>query len=415
MNKIPVSLRFFAIILIILGVSLLIFLAFMSPPLNELALIAGSLSVTAIISALAGYAAYRLGWMNRSPSLRLAMIGSYALACLLTFFNVWVTARLMFASEHDLLLGTVLLFFAGAIAIALGYLLATSFVERIGTLDKAAQDIAQGQLSARAPVAGEDELAKLAITFNNMAEQLEKAEEQQKQIEELRRELIAWVGHDLQTPLASISAIIEALGDGVVEDAETERRFLNAMKKEISALSRLIDDLFQMAQIDAGGLKLNIEPVSLSDLISDTLESFSQIAERQGVALSGDVERGLGVVPLDAPRINRVLNNLIDNAIRHTPDGGSVRLQVYQRAPHIFIEIEDTGSGIPEADLPNIFDRFYQSEKSRNRRSGGSGLGLAISRGIIEAHRGEISVTSHPGRTRFVVKLPLDVSSAPGR
>jgi signal transduction histidine kinase len=415
MNKIPVSLRFFAIILIILGVSLLIFLAFMSPPLNELALIAGSLSVTAIISALAGYAAYRLGWMNRSPSLRLAMIGSYALACLLTFFNVWVTARLMFASEHDLLLGTVLLFFAGAIAIALGYLLATSFVERIGTLDKAAQDIAQGQLSARAPVAGEDELAKLAITFNNMAEQLEKAEEQQKQIEELRRELIAWVGHDLQTPLASISAIIEALGDGVVEDAETERRFLNAMKKEISALSRLIDDLFQMAQIDAGGLKLNIEPVSLSDLISDTLESFSQIAERQGVALSGDVERGLGVVPLDAPRINRVLNNLIDNAIRHTPDGGSVRLQVYQRAPDIFIEIEDTGSGIPEADLPNIFDRFYQSEKSRNRRSGGSGLGLAISRGIIEAHRGEISVTSHPGRTRFVVKLPLDVSSAPGR
>jgi signal transduction histidine kinase len=177
----------------------------------------------------------------------------------------------------------------------------------------------------------------------------------------------------------------------------------------------LIDDLFQMAQIDAGGLKLNIEPVSLSDLISDTLESFSQIAERQGVALSGDVERGLGVVPLDAPRINRVLNNLIDNAIRHTPDGGSVRLQVYQRAPDIFIEIEDTGSGIPEADLPNIFDRFYQSEKSRNRRSGGSGLGLAISRGIIEAHRGEISVTSHPGRTRFVVKLPLDVSSAPGR
>ncbi len=415
MNKIPVSLRFFAIILIILGVSLLIFLAFMSPPLNELALIAGSLSVTAIISALAGYAAYRLGWMNRSPSLRLAMIGSYALACLLTFFNVWVTARLMFASEHDLLLGTVLLFFAGAIAIALVYLLATSFVERIGTLDKAAQDIAQGQLSTRAPVAGEDELAKLAITFNNMAEQLEKAEEQQKQVEELRRELIAWVGHDLQTPLASISAIIEALGDGVVEDAETERRFLNAMKKEISALSRLIDDLFQMAQIDAGGLKLNIEPVSLSDLISDTLESFSQIAERQGVALSGDVERGLGVVPLDAPRINRVLNNLIDNAIRHTPDGGSVRLQVYQRAPDIFIEIEDTGSGIPEADLPNIFDRFYQSEKSRNRRSGGSGLGLAISRGIIEAHRGEISVTSHPGRTRFVVKLPLDVSSAPGR
>lgn len=409
MNKIPISLRYFTIILIIMGVSVLFFFALMSPPLNEIALIAGSLGITAIVSALAGYTAYRLGWMTRSPSIRLALIGSYAFACLLTFINVWVTARLMFASEHDLLLGTVLLFFAGAIAIALGYLLATSFVDRIDTLDKAAQEIAHGKLSARAPVTGKDELAKLAFTFNDMAEQLERAEQHKEEIEKLRRELIAWVGHDLQTPLTSISAIIEALEDGIVEDAETEKRYLKVVKKEISALSRLIDDLSQLAQIDAGGLRLNIEPVSLSDLLSDSLESFSQIAERQGVALRGDVEKGIGVVPVDAPRINRVLNNLIDNAIRHTPNGGSVQLQVYQRMPYVCIEIADTGSGIPEADLPNIFDRFYRIEKSRDRSSGGSGLGLAISRGIVEAHGGEITVTSRPGETRFVVKLPLDV------
>jgi len=413
-NKIPVSLRYITIILGILGLSLILFYALMSPPLNEIALIAGSLSVTAIISALAGYVAYRQGWMHRSPSLRTALIGSYALACLLTFFNVWVTARLMFASQHDLLLGTVLLVYAGAIALTLGYLLATSFAERIEALDRGARDIASGKLSARVPVVGADELAKLAITFNNMAEQLESAEEHKKQVERLRKELIAWVGHDLQTPLTSIAAIIEALHDGIVEDQETEKRYLNVAKKEISALSQLIDDLFQMAQIDAGGLKLNIEPVPLFDLISDTIESFSQIADRQGVTLSGYVEANVGMVPLDAPRINRVLNNLIDNAIRHTPKGGSVHLQVYPRIPDVCIEIIDTGSGIPEADLPHIFDRFYRSEESRSRRSGGSGLGLAISRGIVEAHGGEITVMSHPGETRFVIKLPLEIPFTQG-
>jgi signal transduction histidine kinase len=378
----------------------------MRPQLNEVALIAGTLSVTAIVSAITGYAAYRLGWMNRAPTIRVAMLGGYVLACLLTILNVWVTARLMFTSPHDLLLGTVLLIFAGAIAIALGYILSAAFLERIQSSDWAARDVASGNLEARVIVEGRDEISDLAKTFNEMASRLKSAADKQEEVENLRRELIAWVGHDLQTPLTSISAIIEALSDGIVEDEATQKRYFGTAKKNIAALSRLIDDLSQLAQIDVGGLKLEREPVSLSDLVSDTLESFSEIAARQRIGLSGEVDWDIRLLTLDAPRMGRVLNNLIENAIRHTPPEGSIRVFGRRSGNAITLEISDTGLGIPAADLPFIFDRFYRSEKSRSRITGGSGLGLAISKGIVEAHGGTISVDSRPGETRFVVTLP---------
>ena len=406
MSQRSITIRYFLLVLAIIGLSLVLFYTLMRPKLNEVALIAGTLSITALVSAITGLAAYRLGWMNRAPTIRVAMLGGYALACVLTILNVWVTARLMFASEHDLLLGSVLLIFAGAIAIALGYILSAAFLERIQSIDQAARDLAKGNLGARVTVEGRDELSNLANTFNEMAAQLKSAADNQKQLENLRRELIAWVGHDLQTPLTSISAIIEALADGIVEDEVTQKRYFSTAKKDIAALSHLIDDLSQLAQIDVGGLKLEIEPVSLSDLISDTLESFSEIAAQQAILLSGEVDPNLGLVNLDAPHMSRVLNNLIDNAIRHTPAEGSVHVLGCRKENEVVIEISDTGIGIPEADLPFIFDRFYRSEKSRSRSTGGSGLGLAISKGIVEAHEGRISVDSKAGQTRFFVTLP---------
>ena len=202
--------RFILALLIILSLSIIGFYLILRPPLDEVCLMTGFLLITTVISAIAGYAAYRLGWMNRSPNIRTALLGSYALASLLTFINVWLTARLMFADQHDLLLGTVLLVFAGAIAMALGYLLSSSFLDRIQSIDQAAKRIASGNLSIRINVEGRDELADLAQTFNQMASQLQEAAENRKELESLRKELIAWIGHDLQTPLASVSAIIEA-------------------------------------------------------------------------------------------------------------------------------------------------------------------------------------------------------------
>ncbi|UCD98439.1 MAG: HAMP domain-containing protein [Chloroflexota bacterium] len=405
-DRLSATARFIIALLAILTLSVVGFYLLFRPPINEVWLITGFLLITTIISAIAGYAAYRLGWMNRAPNIRSALLGSYALACLLTFINVWLTARLMFTDQHDLLLGTVLLIFAGAIAMALGYLLTSSFLDRIKTLDQAAKRIADGNLSIRIPVEGRDELAGLAHTFNNMTSQLEEAQEKRKQLESLRKELLTWIGHDLQTPLTSISAIIEALSDGMVQDKETEQRYYDTAKKNISALSHLIDDMFQMAQIDAGGLELNIDSVSISDLISDTLENFTELSNQKNILIQGKVGPDLDEIQVDAQRINRVLNNLIENAIRHTPQNGTIRVTADRSNKGVIVEVSDNGEGIDPGDLPYLFDKFYRGEKTRRTAMKGTGLGLAISKGIIDAHGGEIWASSILGRTTFTFVIP---------
>ena len=400
-------LRFIGGVALTLALALGIFFLLMQPPAAELGLMALFLAITALISVAAGYGAYRLGWLNRSPRISWVVLGSYALASILTFLNVWVTARLMFASQHDLLLATVLLLFAGGIAISVGYFLSAALTDRIVTLSRAAQQVAAGDLSARVPVTGNDEMADLARTFNDMAVQLEAADQKQRELDALRRNLIAWAGHDLRTPLASIRAIVEALADGVVEEPDTVDRYLHTAQREIRALSHLIDDLFELAQLEAGGLSLDVRPNSLSDLISDTIESFSELATRQEVVLKGTVEPGVDPVALDAQQIGRVLSNLMGNALRHTPAGGTVRVRATATEETVQVEIQDNGEGIDAQDLPHVFERFYRGEKSRSRSTGGAGLGLAIAKGLVEAHSGQIGVESAPGQgTCFTFTLP---------
>jgi signal transduction histidine kinase len=394
-------------IVVILAASLAVFFVLMRPPANDIVLMAVFLSVTAAVSALAGYGAYRLGWVDRSPTIRWSLLGGYALASVLTFLNVWILANLMFTSHHDLMLATVLLLFAGGMAMALGYILSTALTGRIQLLDGAARRIAGGDLEVRIPAKGRDEIAKLAVSFNQMAAQLQVGAEKQQELENLRRDLIAWVGHDLQTPLASIRAIVEALADGVVDDPEMEHRYLITAQKEIRSLSNLIDDLFQMAQLDAGGVPLNCEYNSISDLISDTLESFSELASRRDIHMEGSVADGIDPVYMDAPLIGRALNNLLSNALRYTPEAGTIRVTVKKSDKAVLTEICNTGEGIRDEDLPHIFERFYRGEKSRSRTTGGSGLGLAITKGIVEAHGGEIGVENLEGRTCFSFSLPL--------
>ncbi len=405
-SKLPVAARYTLSIVLVLAVSLAIFMALMKPPVADLGLMTLFLLITALVSGLAGFAAYRMGWLNYMPTLRLALLFSYALSSVLTFFNVWLTARLMFASEHDLMLATVLLVFAGGMAMTLGFFLATALTDRIHSLEKASRSLAEGQLSARVPVQGQDEVAALAAAFNQMAAQLEAADQKQREVERLRSDLIAWAGHDLQTPLASIRAVLEALADGVVDDPDSIRRYLQTAQRDVRSLSLLIDDLFQMAQIDAGGLRLDLTPNSLSDLISDTLESFSALAKRQGVTLEGSASADVDPVCMDAPRIGRVLNNLVGNALRHTPAGGRVELRARRAGPRVEVTVADTGEGIRPEDIPHIFERFYRGEKSRSRATGGAGLGLAIARGIVEAHGGQIRLESDPEGTRFIFFLP---------
>jgi len=399
--------RFIAGVLLILALSLGVFYLLMSPPLNDLRLMATFLGITALVSALVGYGAYKLGWLNLSPTLRWSLLGGYALSSLLTFFNVWFSAQMMFASQHDLLLAIVLLIFASGMAMVLGYFLSSTITNRIYTLKDAAEKLAAGNLQTRVPINGHDEVAALANTFNQMAEQLEAADKKQRELEHLRADLIAWVGHDLQTPLASMRAILEALEDGVVDDPQTVKRYLNTAQRDVHTLSALIDDLFQMAQLDTGGIPLDCAESSLSDLISDTLESFSELALRQGVKLEGSVDPNVDPVMIDTQRIGRVLNNLIGNALRHTPIEGSVNVHAQRTASGVEVSVTDTGEGISAEDLPHVFESFYRGEKSRSRSTGGAGLGLAISRGIVQAHGGEIKVQSEAGLgSQFTFSLP---------
>ncbi|HXF62134.1 MAG TPA: HAMP domain-containing sensor histidine kinase [Caldilineaceae bacterium] len=406
-QPIALPLRFLGGVLLALALTLAIFLVAMRPPLVDFQLMGLFLGATALISLIAGYALYRSGWITRSPHLHWTLLSTYVLSSVLTFINVWVTARLMFLNQHDLVLATVLLVFATGIAISLGYFLSATVSDNLKALTQGAREIARGRLNTRVHIPGRDETADLARSFNHMAAQLETAARKQQELDALRRELIAWVGHDLRTPLASVRAIIEALADGVVEDPDTVQRYLRTAKRDIDALAVLIDDLFEMAQIDAGGLKLDRRPNSLADLISDTLESFRTLAQEKGVALNGAVVPDVDPVVLDARQIGRVLSNLVSNAIRHTPAGGSVAVRAFPVPDGVRVEVTDTGEGIRSEDLPRVFEQFYRGEKSRSRATGGAGLGLAIAKGIVEAHGGRIGVQSAPGQeTVFYFLLP---------
>jgi signal transduction histidine kinase len=399
----------FGLSIILLG-SLAFFSLLMRPPASDLRLMTLLLAATVVLSGLVGYAAYRLGWMELSPALRWTLLVVSILSSLLTYGVIWLTARLMFTSQHDLLLATVLLVFATGISIVLGYFFSSAVTDRIQRLRTAAGAISQGDLSTRAAVSGRDELAGLGQTFNEMASQLQFTQEKQQELESLRRDLIAWASHDLQTPMTSIRAILEALADGIVEDEASVQRYFRTAQREIEYLSLLIDDLFRLAQLDTGGLRLDVQNNSLGDLISDTLESFSELARQRGVALGGSVDQGLDPVRMDAARIGRVLDNLVGNALRHTPPGGSVQVNAHLVGDRVRVEVVDNGEGISSEDLPHIFERFYRGEKSRSRQLGGTGLGLVIARGIVEAHGGEIGVVSQKGEgATFYILMPRNM------
>jgi len=392
---------------LVLLLSLLVFSLAMRPAAGDFGLMATFLTVTAVISMVAGYAAVRMSWIRRSPHLRWTLLAGYALSSLLTFLNVWMIARLMFASQHDLQLATILLLFATGIAMALGYFLSGAITDSIVALNRAARQIAAGNKSVRVPEAGRDELAELARSFNDMSVQLEAAARKQDDLNALRNDLIAWVGHDLRTPLTSIRAIVEALADGVVDDPQTVQRYLRTAQHDIRTLSMLIDDLFDLSLLDTGGLRLDRQPNSISDLVSDLIERFCQAAGDQGVHLEGSADPGVDPVLMDARKIERVLANLIDNALLHTPSGGTVSVHVAKTGGEVRVEVRDTGEGIKAGDLPHVFERFYRGDKSRSRATGGSGLGLAIARGFVEAHGGTIGAESTVGQgTRFFFTLP---------
>lgn len=380
----------------------------MQPPLADLEQLVVGLLLTGFGSLAAGYLLYRMGWWRWPRRILHTLVLGSVLQAALVFFNVWITARNMFLSEHDLTLAGVLLLFGAGIAVSFGVFVSASLTRGLNRVEAAAEELANGDLSARVAIDGRDEVARLSTTFNRMADQLDAAARKQREVDHLRRDLIAWTSHDLRTPLTSIRAVVEALADRVVDDPDTIQRYLNSIQSDVASLSHLIDDLFELAQLDAGGLTFDTVPVSLGDLISDVLERMRALADRQRVRLDGSVSPQVDPVTLDPQKVERVLTNLIGNAIRHTPPGGQVTIDVQRLDGRVRVSVSDTGEGITPEDLPHVFERFYRGEKSRSRSTGGAGLGLAIAKGIVEAHGGSIEVTSRAGEgSTFTFTLPV--------
>ncbi len=290
---------------------------------------------------------------------------------------------------------------AAVLGLALGIIIARGLSAPLQSLSVAAKRIAHGDLKQRVPEKGAQEIAALAQSFNEMASALAEAET-------LRQNLVADVAHELRTPLTVLQGNLRAILDGVYKLDPSE---ITRLYDQTRHLIRLVNDLRELTQAEAGQLTLNRVTVDLTALARDTISLFEPVAAAENIALHADLPASLPPLSVDSARLSQVLHNLLANAIRHTPAGGSVTLRGGSNADSVWLAVADTGEGIATADLPRVFDRFYRADRARARATGGSGLGLAIARAIITAHGGEISATSAgiagEGST-FTIRLPRE-------
>lgn len=364
------------------------------------------LLLSSAVSIAAGYLAYR--WAESGKrSIRTKMLLAYGVGVGIVIVNIFVTAQLMFLSSHDLSLLILLLIFGSVLSISIGGSIAGRMIQAVRQLAEGAQRVSTGDLRTRVAVTTNDELADLAESFNVMIENVSESEALLRRAEASRRDLIAAVSHDLRTPLTAIRAMLEALSDGVVDDPETVRRYHETMRVQVSHLARLIDDLFELSQLDAAPAPFELSPGDLTAVVRETAETLAMSSSGDRVEIEFDAD-GPAQAMLDPVRIARVVGNLLENAVRHSPPGSTVSVIVRTSGSLAEVIVEDRGPGISPEDLERIFSRFYRGEKSRSRTHGGAGLGLAIARGIVDAHGGAIRAENRSeGGARFVFSLPL--------
>ena len=295
------------------------------------------------------------------------------------------------------------------LAAGLGVLLARSIGRPLAEMGRAAGRISQGDYAVRVPDRGQDEVGALGRAFNQMARGM-------ADVERLRCELVANVSHDLRTPLTVIRGYLEGLRSGEIADRRSAEVAFEAMHAEVNRLLRLVDDLRQVAALDAGPPRLTRRPTLISDLAREALGRIDLVASAKGMTLADEVPAGPPPLSLDQERMGQVLLNLLENAVRHTPPGGTITLRAgraeYPKGSreHLWLSVQDTGDGIPPERLPHVFERFYRVDPAGARADGGAGLGLSIARSLVEAHGGQISAQSDgvPGHgATFTLYLPL--------
>ena len=309
--------------------------------------------------------------------------------------------QLMVVSRRDAEMVGVMLVFSVIVALRVASLLSGHAAAQITRLGERLGRLAADRGAEPVPETGPRELADLAVAANAMARDLAASDR-------ARRELVAAVSHDLRTPIASLGLLVDAVADGVVTSPEEIADYQTRMRVHLAHLRELVEDLFELARIDAGDVAWERVPVAVAELVEETAEAFRPAADERSVTLVARVEPELPPVAASPDRLQRVLFNLLENAVAHAPVGGSVTLTAAGDVGLVRFEITDTGSGIAIDDAPRVFDRFYRGGDDASRPIGGAGLGLAIARAIVEAHGGRIWV-ANPGEpgARMAFTVPV--------
>lgn len=341
---------------------------------------------------------------GRMGSLTRKFRAGIALALGLVSVEVAVVALLMFVSPHDAFFMVILLVFAGGLAAYSSTLMAQGLIGDIRGVRDGLKEVGEGRRDVEIATGASDELAELAGAANRMVEQLSEREAERDVAEAARRDLIAAVSHDLRTPLTSMRLLAEAVADDMVDNG-TRRRYVDQMSVHIESLSVLIEDLFELSRLEAGEIEWSMQQVHLAELVGETVEAMHAHAQASGVAVRTAVPSDLAPAHANPEKLQRVLFNLIQNAIRHTPADGSVTVHAEANGTTVEVEVADTGEGVPAKERAWVFEPFFRGGTGAARSGDSTGLGLTISRAIVEAHGGMIWLPDSEDGTRVRFSL----------
>ena len=353
-------------------------------------------------SLAVGAACALLSWRLRHASIRWSagLVAVAAVGGILA--GVVGTAQAMFLSFHDLQVVLLVCLVSGLVSLAFALWLARRLVAEARELRDGAHRLGGGEAVA-AVATGPREFRAVSSELARSSAQLRAARERERHMEQSRRDIVAWVSHDLRTPLAGLRAMTEALDDGIAEDPA---RYHRQMLGEVDRMVLMVDDLFELSRIHAGALSLSLQAVPLGDVVSETIAGTWPVARARQVLVDGSVDPDV-VVRADPAALSRVVANLVMNAIRHTPADGAVSIAGRRDGEVVELSVTDACGGIDPPDLERVFDVAWQGDHARTPGAhAGAGLGLAIVKGLVEAHHGTVAVVNHAGGCRFTVRLP---------
>jgi two-component system sensor histidine kinase BaeS len=373
----------------------------------------GSLTLAALILGLLAYA---LAWIQRIPRLGSTVFVGYGLAALFVCLSMGWLASALFVDPFDRTAILIVMAYALGVMLALGYLHAAMLSARVEALIGAADALRLGHFHARVELEGNDQLARLGEVFNAMADKLEQEDRKERQLDRMRRELQNWVGSDLRVPLATARATVDALAEGTVDNPETYIRFLRSARRNLSILSDLVDDLYDMAQLETSVLDLHKERTNVAALIAKVVAPLAQAAADKGVVLTGGAAPGLPPIDIDAVQVERVMTNLVAHALHRTPPGGTIKINAYPTRQGALFEVTDHYEGERPEDMRQLLELFLEEDDVRRPGNAGVPLSLAMASTIVQAHGGQIRSERLGSKgLRLVFTLSQDENLAAGR